>query len=792
MENGRSSEEVGITKVLQQFIDANKLIIPRPIFFLFRYSGFFILAFLGYLIIFGLIDKSLSITWILFGSYFIYEIGLNILRDLNKSFYDGKPFIIFRIIFHLAITTFFIYIAPEARHILAFLYFIPIIMTIIFAPESNWLLYLIIIGVGLCLSLASFFAQNNQLSQWLQPLVSFIVLVIISLTVNEIYTRGFETPLKISIKAKSLYQNQDINKLLKEINAICANVMKADFFMIIVIDPDSGLYIHHEMQGFELCEGNSIIDVTKHCAVLKSGNQFVSGNLLDKNQDKTIYHTMFKQTPEAVIAEPIRTEDHKILGVMNIGYKDRKRLDNTEETNIKLLTTLASQAIDTSLRFRKLSLENARNQKAADNLMNASQEEDVMKVMAEKSLSMISQADAINIHTYDGESKELSRVFGMKRDDTTGEFHFYHEDHESSDRMRIGDGIAGNALFNKESIRVDDVSKHPWFWGDPDNEEMKSLLVAPLYHSTIDQPIGTISLNNKEIAAFTDKDEIELVSLANQGSIAISKFRDISRGEEYDSMLLQILDEARKFDISLPMEKFCQSITDMAVKALNFDIARIRFLDEENQEFYTIAHSSIKNDGIIPEQGVPIPLEVINKLLVKEYQTGRSYLIPHKDNHLHGIIDQYFSITEDPFNSTDEWQKYDGLITPLYSPQDNQLMGILTLDHPKFGMHPSPDIIEAIGSFKGIAEWAIELSQTYHELIDSHNTTHKFITSIRDIFTRTIYSNLDLVGWMVVQIGADLLSAEGCSLHLCEGKNLRLAYSTYLATSIYIGREKTD
>lgn len=80
-------------------------------------------------------------------------------------------------------------------------------------------------------------------------------------------------------------------------------------------------------------------------------------------------------------------------------------------------------------------------------------------------------------------------------------------------------GVAGRALREKALICVNDIGRSPDFAPLRSGSDLRSLLVAPLYVQDI--PLGTLSLNSNQPAAFSETDCQHVRTLAAQASAAI-------------------------------------------------------------------------------------------------------------------------------------------------------------------------------------------------------------------------------------------------------------------------------
>ncbi|MGB9724676.1 MAG: ATP-binding protein [Chloroflexia bacterium] len=103
-----------------------------------------------------------------------------------------------------------------------------------------------------------------------------------------------------------------------------------------------------------------------------------------------------------------------------------------------------------------------------------------------------------------------------------GAFHTFLS-RNSRVRMRLGVGLAGTALLEGQTVRVDDVTADPRFLPGHAPPAYRSLLIAPMEMGG--RKVGTLSLQSSRIAAFTPEDARFLSILAGQAAMIVENGR---------------------------------------------------------------------------------------------------------------------------------------------------------------------------------------------------------------------------------------------------------------------------
>jgi nitrate/nitrite-specific signal transduction histidine kinase len=184
---------------------------------------------------------------------------------------------------------------------------------------------------------------------------------------------------------------------------------------------------------------------------------------------------------------------------------------------------------------------------------------------------------------------------------------------------------------------------------------------------------------------------------------------------------------------------------------------------------------------------VDLPFPEIKPFLSPDFRAESSYMITKGTPDWKEFVDKYFHKPKQYSNKKTEWDAYDALLTPLLAPSGD-IIGILTLDSPLDGIVPNKQILELIGVFTNAASWVIELSRFQRRLTEQRYRAQSFIDTISQELAKG--RDLPTISEVVVQVGAKILSAEGCSLYLVQGNDIELTHSNFLANTDFIARHK--
>ncbi len=784
-----SERTIGASKVAKLILGRLDRRMAEPIGILIRFWGWIFVGLLVYLTIFNIFREEERFRIYLWIACFVfYQIILEVSRKILTSHYDATAFRVTRIIINIIFATTLVSITSTARYLLVGFYIAPISASIAYFAKNNWLK----VGV-ICLVCGGVYIGGVVFSLG-EPLTLQQFLIVIITLIGLGY--GFEIFLRIVILSpnrmmdvsRRLYQVLDLQRLVSEILRVAIEITQAQRGLLIVIGPRDKRYVAHVFENFQIRAGRSVEDLANKCIVIVRGQPFESTDLLSTFGSKNIYNEFFYNQPLSVLAEPVFNREGIVIGVINVAHDRANAFDSLAKNQFREFTFLVNGAIENSLEHRDSKLREAQSREVGERFVSANTEDEVIRVLLEEVQRQIPSADMVVLHRFMPDSEDLIPVVSLQSERKLGSFSWSNQQmKERRNHLRLGYGIAGHALMLRETVLVQDTDLHPWFVRlDNDQVVAKSLLVAPLFNREDDSVYGTLSLESNKQSAFDVDDEAILAYLAAQASLALAKIRDFQIWREQGGTLRKVLEQIRSYDIQGTEEELCNQIAHAATKLLGFKIARIRLLSDDSQ-LVTVAISGVSKSTASKLLDMKLPFSELEKFLSDDYRAGSSYLIHNASNNWKELANKYFYIPKISVEKREGWTAYDALLTPLID-SSGAMFGLLTLDMPITGTDPTQQTLELIGVFASSASWIIELSRSQRRLADQQYRTQSFIDTISQELAKG--RDLATIGEVIVQVGAKLLSAEGCSLFLVRGNELELTHSNYLANTDYVGRRK--
>ena len=789
--------EVGARRAVETLMDSMDRRLRNPAGLVVRVWGYLLVLFAGIMhIVFGALGATATQIAVWLAVYLAYLLLLEFARRRISRYYDNILFRSLRILFNLGLITWLIAISPNARPILWLFYVIPIFAAIVYFTEPIRAI-LTLVGAVTGLFIGSVMLADETPLTIGQYCITAAVLSGLSFGMWWLFESARLGSSRQADMARKLHHTLDLETLVVEVVEISARLSGAERSLIIIVDPQSQRYITHTGIGFNLREGRSVEELAQKCTVLRDGRPFETNDVVSAFRQESLYIQFFHCKPRSILAEPLFSKDGRVLGVLNVAHDSPGRFDRITRDLIRQISYQVGSAVENCLSYRQARLREAKHREVSKKLAAAITEEEIATLAVTEARALVPIADGSVLHRFEPRTDELHpwAVSDFSSTDRAngldGELHPWTASHIDPallgrSVMRMGVGVAGHALELSDPILVPDVTQHPWFVKSAQVTEFTSLMVAALTEPEKGGPLGTLSLHSKQKAAFKAEDEVALVSLVHQAALALAKVRSFNAWKQHGGAMKRIFDEVRLWNVELEEEQLCEQIVQSAQKVLGFEMARIRLLDPGTDELITVATAGIPAEDAVALKRHRTPRMALEPLLSPEFKAESSYFIRHGHDVWTKIPSEHFYTPAHP-DYQRGWQQDDALLTPLMG-QSDTMIGLLTVDLPESGAAPLPQTIEALGVFASAATWAIERARSRRRLRDQHRRVEDFMNAVSDELAKS--RDVKAVGEVVVQIGAKLLSAEGCSLYLVRDRGLELKHSSYLTGTSYIGRRK--
>jgi signal transduction histidine kinase len=315
------------------------------------------------------------------------------------------------------------------------------------------------------------------------------------------------------------------------------------------------------------------------------------------------------------------------IGVFSLA---RNYVEPFTESQIKLVTTFASQAVVALESARLFNEVQARTLELQDSLQQQTATADVLKAISRSTFDLQTVLDTL---TESAARLCNADMAAIARKDERG---FYHATNYNFpiDWVRVADvhrlqpgrgSVVGRVLLARKAVLIADVLADPEY-AYLDMQKVagfRSLLGVPLMRGT--EPIGVLFLGRKIVLPFTEK-QVDLVStFADQGVIAIenvrlfdevqAKTRDLTESLQQQTATADVLKVISRSTFDLPA--VLQALVETAARLCDADKGTIT--RQRDGAFYRAESYGFSEDFMNYVRGFPVVVD-------RHSATGRALL----------------------------------------------------------------------------------------------------------------------------------------------------------------------
>ncbi|HEV2656248.1 MAG TPA: hypothetical protein VGT82_14875 [Ktedonobacteraceae bacterium] len=161
---------------------------------------------------------------------------------------------------------------------------------------------------------------------------------------------------------------------------------------------------------------------------------------------------------------------------------------------------------------------------------------------------------------------------------------------------------------------------------------------------------------------------------------------DLSSASEMQKRAQQIKELIRLGNLlraDLGLNEVLQQIVASIVRCTGFRRLAVNLIDEANNYIATVACAGLTEEEEQMLRNAHDPIDKLTIFMRPEYRISQSYFISHEHTYDMPGTSVVKKITEDL--SEGHWHPEDNFIVPLFSPREQKLLGMLSLDDPEDG-----------------------------------------------------------------------------------------------------------
>jgi methyl-accepting chemotaxis protein len=182
---------------------------------------------------------------------------------------------------------------------------------------------------------------------------------------------------------------------------------------------------------------------------------------------------------------------------------------------------------------------------------------------------------------------------------------------------------------------------------------------------------------------------------------------NVSETERHAQQIRELVRLGNLLRADLSLDEMLQQIVASTAACTGFRILVMRLLDEETKQLTTVAFNGVPEEGQRMLSAAPVSWETLQRLMQPEFRLSQSYFISHEQ--VSRYADKLLMLSKPAHEyEPGTWHPHDLLFVPLYSPREQKLLGMISLDDPVNGKIPTIESIEIAQLFVNMAAIAID------------------------------------------------------------------------------------
>ncbi|HEV3306631.1 MAG TPA: GAF domain-containing protein [Candidatus Sulfotelmatobacter sp.] len=314
----------------------------------------------------------------------------------------------------------------------------------------------------------------------------------------------------------------------------------------------------------------------------------------------------------------------------------------------------------------------------------------------------------------------------------------YPADFAERARVKLGEGVSGQAAQSRQSVLVDDVTQDPAYIAAVPN--VRSELAVPLI--TKNRVIGVIDLEARDPGYFTEEHSRLLTLIASRIAGGIENAQLYTRTTRQARILLLLNEIARELSSILNLDELLNRVAELLRKLIDYQMFSILLLDSAGEKLQH-RFSLRFRENIHLKHEVPLGRGIVGQAA----ETKQAILVP--------------DVTKDPRYIEANPETRSELAVPLI--YKDKVIGVLDLEHTRRGFF-TDDHRRTMMTLAAQVAIAIENARLYEEIARQERRLERDLALARELQMRLLpqtlpkVANLELAAKFVPAraIGGDL------------------------------------
>jgi phosphoserine phosphatase RsbU/P len=288
----------------------------------------------------------------------------------------------------------------------------------------------------------------------------------------------------------------------------------------------------------------------------------------------------------------------------------------------------------------------------------------------------------------------------------------YPREFAEGTRIKVGEGVTGQAAQLRHAVRIDDVTNDPRYIAAIPN--VRSELAVPLI--TKNRVIGVIDLEARAPGYFTEEHERVLTLVASRMAAGIENAQLYARTTKQAKILLLLNEIARELTSILNLDELLGRIADLVRRLIDYQMFSILLLDSAGEKLQH-RFSLRFNENIHLKHEIPLGRGLVGTAA----ETMQAVLVP--------------DVSKDPRYVEANPETRSELALPLI--YKGKVIGVLDLEHTRRGFFTEDHKRTMITLAAQIAI-AIENARLYEEIERQERRLERDLSLARELQSRLL------------------------------------------------------
>jgi sigma-B regulation protein RsbU (phosphoserine phosphatase) len=292
----------------------------------------------------------------------------------------------------------------------------------------------------------------------------------------------------------------------------------------------------------------------------------------------------------------------------------------------------------------------------------------------------------------------------------------YPQEFAERSRIKVGEGVTGQAVQLGQAILIDDVTKDPRYIAAVPN--VCSELAVPL--TSKNRVIGVIDLEARHPNYFNEEHKRLLTLIASRMAAGIENAQLYTRTTKQAKILLLLNEIARELTSILNLDELLGRIAELLRRLIDFQMFSILLLDSAGEKLQH-RFSLRFNENVLVKKEIPLGVGVVGQAA----ETRKAILVR--------------DVSKDPLYIEGNPETRSELAVPLI--YKDKVIGVLDLEHTRRGFF-TDEHRRTMTTLAAQVAIAIENAQLYEEIARQERRLERDLSLARELQMRLLPQTL--------------------------------------------------